>query len=56
MKKIMLSLAMDALQYLRGCEVHSTVILSSVDSDTLSKLGINVTCEPERETRNLFNR
>ena len=45
---------MDALQYLRGCEVHSTVILSSVDSDTLSKLGINVTCEPERETRNLF--
>ena len=48
--------AMDALQYLRGCEVHSTVILSSVDSDTLSKLGINVTCEPERETRNLFNR
>ena len=48
--------AMDALQYLRGCEVHSTVILSSVDSDTLSKLGMNVTCEPERETRNLFNR
>ena len=36
-------LAMQQLQKLRGCELHSTVILSQVDDSTLKKLGINVT-------------
>ncbi|MBQ6999151.1 MAG: DUF1846 domain-containing protein [Clostridia bacterium] len=39
-------LAMEQLSKLRGCEVHSSVILSSVDENVLRRLGINVTCEP----------
>ena len=39
-------LAMEQLSKLRGCDVHSSVILSSVDERTLKRLGINLTCEP----------
>ena len=39
-------LAMQQLNKLRGCEVHSSVILSSVDERTFKRLGINLTCEP----------
>ena len=39
-------LAMDQLSKLRGCDVHSSVILSSVDERTFKRLGINLTCEP----------
>ena len=38
--------AMDQLSKLRGCEVHSSVILSAVDEKTFKRLGINLTCEP----------
>ena len=38
--------AMEQLDKLRGCEVHSSVILSSVDERTFKRLGINLTCEP----------
>ena len=38
--------AMEQLNKLRGCEVHSSVILSSVDEKTFKRLGINLTCEP----------
>ena len=34
---------------LKGCDIHSTVILSSVDADTLKKLGMYLTCEPTYE-------
>lgn len=37
--------ALETLPLLRGCEVHSTVILSSVDEATFRKLGINLTCD-----------
>ena len=40
-------LAMEQLGKLRGCEVHSTVILSPVDEQTFKRLGVNVTCEPK---------
>ena len=40
-------LAMEQLSALRGCEVHSTVILSSVDEKTFKRLGVNLTCEPK---------
>ncbi len=40
-------LAMNQIEKLRGCEVHSTVILSSVDERTFKRLGVNVTCEPK---------
>ena len=39
--------AMEQLSNLRGCEVHSTVILSQVDERTFKRLGINLTCEPK---------
>ena len=39
--------AFDQISKLRGCEVHSTVILSPVDERTFKRLGINVTCEPK---------
>ncbi len=39
-------LAMQQLSKLRGLEVHSSVILSSVDETVFKRLGINLTCEP----------
>ena len=39
-------LACRQLSKLRGCEAHSSVMLSSVDMHIYKKLGINVTCEP----------
>ena len=47
--------ALAELGNLRGSELHSTVILSSVDLNTLKELGINVTCEPKFETQKLYN-
>lgn len=49
-------LAMQALQDLRGCEVHSSVILSSVDENTFRKLGINLTCEPRYQSKQLYHK
>lgn len=40
-------LAMEQLYKLRGCEVHSSVILSSVDETVFKRLGVNLTCEPQ---------
>ena len=39
-------LAMEQLGKLRGCEVHSSVILSAVDEQTYKRLGVNLTCQP----------
>ena len=44
-------LAMEQLNKLRGCEVHSSVILSSVDEKVFRRLGVNITCEPIYETK-----
>ncbi len=43
-------LAMEQLAQLRGCEVHSSVILSPVDEKTFKRLGVNLTCEPRFRT------
>ena len=48
--------AIDKLPELSGCDVHSTVILSSVDRDIFRKLGINLTCEPEYQSNKLYHR
>ena len=40
-------LAMEQLSKLRGCEVHSSVILSAVDEKTFKRLGVNLTCQPQ---------
>jgi len=39
--------AMEQLSKLRGCQVHSSVILSPVDEKTFKRLGVNLTCEPQ---------
>ncbi|MBO5873087.1 MAG: DUF1846 domain-containing protein [Clostridia bacterium] len=38
--------AMEQLGNLRGCEVHSSVILSQIDEKIFKRLGVNLTCEP----------
>ena len=40
--------ALDQLDKLKNCEVHSTVILSHVDEKTFKQLGMHVTCEPKK--------
>jgi len=47
--------AIDQLEKLSGCEAHSSVILSSVDENTFSRLGMNFTCEPTFETNKLYH-
>ena len=38
--------AMEQLSKLRGCDVHSSVILSGIDEQIFKRLGVNLTCEP----------
>jgi len=47
--------AMEQLSKLKGAQLHSSVVLSHVDSKTFKKLGIDVTCEPKRQTEKLYN-
>ena len=48
--------AMQAISSLRHAEVHSTVILSQVDSQTFRKLGVGLSCEPKYQTKKLYHR
>ena len=48
--------AMQQLEKLRGCEAHSTVILSQVDVNVMKKLGVNLTCEPMYQTKKLYHK
>ncbi len=48
--------AIDQLDKLRGCEAHSSVILSHVDQDQFKKLGVNLTCEPRYQVKKLFHK
>ena len=41
--------ALDALEELKGCQLHCSSRLSKVDLSTLRKLGLQVTMEPVRE-------
>ena len=41
--------AMKQLHKLKGCQAHSTVLLTSVDEQTFKRLGIQLTCEPKYE-------
>ena len=49
-------LALRQLPKLRGCEAHSSVILSQVDDSVFRKLGINLTCEAKYQTKKLYHR
>lgn len=48
--------ALKQIPKLYGCDVHSTVILSSVDKDTFKRLGMNLTCEPAYEEEKRFHK
>ena len=48
--------ALKQLSHLKGCDMHSTVILSPVDSGTYSRLGLRLTCEPQYQTNKLYHR
>ena len=48
--------ALKALDMLKGSEAHSTVILSKVDEGVFHKLGVNVTCTPEYQTKKLYHK
>ena len=48
--------AMQQLSSLLDCEVHSSVILSSVDENLFRKLGMRLTCEPKYETEKLYHK
>ena len=43
-------LAMEQMPKLSGCQMHTSVMLSDVDSKTLKRLGVDLTCEPVRES------
>ena len=47
-------MAVTKLPALRGCRAHCTAILSDRDEQTLRSLGIDVTCDPEYLTTNLY--
>ncbi|MBQ7897247.1 MAG: DUF1846 domain-containing protein [Clostridia bacterium] len=49
------AIAMEQLPKLKNCEAHSTVILSRVDENVFQKLGINLTCEPQYQTKKLYH-
>ena len=49
------ALAMEQLEKLKSCEAHSTVILSIVDENVFQKLGVNLTSEPQYQTKKLFH-
>ncbi|HCQ5569414.1 TPA: DUF1846 domain-containing protein [Clostridioides difficile] len=46
--------AMAKLALLKGCQAHSTTILNRDDEQTFRKLGIDVTCDPEYPSQNLY--
>ncbi|HEY8349625.1 MAG TPA: DUF1846 domain-containing protein [Clostridia bacterium] len=50
------ALALEQLPKLRGCEAHSSVILSRVDENVFQKLGVNITCEPLYQTKKLYHK
>ncbi len=48
-------IALEQLPRLRGCQVHTSVMLSSVDINFFSRLGLELTSEPVYETKKLYH-
>lgn len=48
--------ALAQLRELRGLDMHSSVILGSVDESILRNLGINVTCQPVYQSKKLYKK
>ncbi len=47
--------ALEQVKNLAGAEAHSSVILSRVDEQVFRKLGVNMTCEPQYQTKKLYH-
>ena len=47
--------AFEMLPMLKNCDAHASVILSHVDENVFSKLGVRVTCEPAYQTKKLYH-
>ncbi len=50
------ALALEKLDELKGCQVHSSVILSSVDENVFKKLGTSLTSEPVYQNSRLYHK
>jgi uncharacterized protein (UPF0371 family) len=46
--------ALGQLSNLRGCQAHCTAILSEQDEQTIKAMGIDVSCDPEYISNNLY--
>ena len=49
-------LALQQIPKLRGMEAHATVILKEQDESVFKKFGINITCEPQYQTKKLYHK
>ena len=47
-------LAMEQLPHLKGCQVHTSVMLSEVDVKIFKKLGVDLTSEPVQTSRKKY--
>ena len=47
--------AKECLKLLRGCEAHSTHIIANGEQKVLRNLGMNLTCEPEYVSFELYS-
>ncbi len=47
--------ALEQLPKLRGCQVHTSVMLSSVDINVFKKLGLELTSEPLYESKKIYH-
>ena len=48
--------AIDQINSLKGCEAHSSVILSHVDEEMFKKLGVNISFEPRYQAKKLYHK
>ena len=46
--------ALEQLPKLKGCQVHTSVMLSEVDMKIFKSLGVDLTCEPVRHGVKLY--
>lgn len=49
-------LALEQLKFLKGSQVHSSVIISQEDIDIFRRLGVELTCEPDYESDKLYHK
>ena len=48
-------IALNQLSKLKGCQVHTSVMLSDVDINIFKKLGVDQTSEPVYEERKIYH-